>query len=156
MATFQISNKVSGADLGTFEGETETQAFVAMCVEQGYAVEFDSDVDEAVFADDETERLCDRDSLSIVEVVSDWQQVDGEIQALDLRRELDEAQAQGLKAESTRFRVIGADGYATGSVYDAIFVDGRAGVATGADADWTDASSLDDGIRRVLSGDIVN
>lgn len=68
MATFQIGSKVSGADLGTFEGATETQAFVAMCVEQGYSVTYDAAADEAIFADDETERLCDRDSLSIVEV----------------------------------------------------------------------------------------
>ena len=83
----------------------------------------------------------------------EWWPVDGEIQALDLVRiAADAKHHEGIDLESTRFRT--SDG---GGVYDAVYspADGRAGVSLGAGAVWTDATSLADGIERVLSGDVI-
>lgn len=65
--------------------------------------------------------------------------------------------ANDLRAEALRLETAGTPFEATGFIVNgnaccALFVDGRAGVATGGDAVWTDASSLTDGIERVLRG----
>jgi hypothetical protein len=82
----------------------------------------------------------------------DWWPVDGEISAIDLSSEKANAEARGIEVEATRFNV-----HTQWATCDAIYFPsvGRAGVSLGADAVWTDATSLADGIERVLSGDVI-
>lgn len=74
-------------------------------------------------------------------------------QAFDLARHWHEAQASGEPVEVSTCSV---DGQAEGVEvlwYPRI---GRAGVVTGADAIWTDASDEVDAVRRVLTGDVIS
>lgn len=72
------------------------------------------------------------------------------IRSIDLRHEADELNQKQVGWEYARYLI---DGEAT--AVDVLFVPSadRAGVAWGADADWTDASSLDDAIERYFGID---
>jgi hypothetical protein len=64
MNSYTISSKSTGADLGTFSGETEIDAYAAMCRDAGYDVTV---VNGELFGSEETLRLCD---VSAVEIAS--------------------------------------------------------------------------------------
>lgn len=63
MTSYTITSKTTGADLGTYEGETALAAYAAMCRDAGYDV---TAVDGELRGSAEALRLCDFDSVTVV------------------------------------------------------------------------------------------
>ena len=81
-----------------------------------------------------------------------WRVVPGvELSSLDLRAERDEAVARGEEVEVVRWTQ-------GGNTCETLYLpaQGRAGVCTGGDSDWTDASSAADAIVRLLTDRMVS
>ena len=82
-----------------------------------------------------------------------------DLSATDLRKEAEEIAAEVERfafqhdKQAHAFRLTSPDTAEVGSV---LYCNGRAGVAWGADAQWTDADSAEDAVRRFLTGEMVN
>lgn len=104
-----------------------------------------ADVVARVFA--QIDRLTVRTHYTVTECTPD------EISATDLRGGIAQAAANGDRSEAARVTV---DGHA--EVIEVLYLPAtqRAGLAWGADADWTDAESLEEGVQRFLAGQMQN
>lgn len=135
---YRITNRTSGADMGVYEGDDADLALLAMTREGG------------------GETVEDYDDWS-VEYVPTYALQEVEVEHLaprDLRAEVEREGAEGY----TAYRVIvyGEDGYErNGNAITLLYHEpsGRAGIAAGGPADWTDCDSPEDAVERWLGRD---
>jgi hypothetical protein len=120
-----------------------------------YAYEEEGEA-EASARMNETERIADDCYQKEMATMTDFylEPIDpSELSALDLQQELQQAESDCGPAETYRLRM--AEG--NPSVGNLLYYPqiGRAGVEWGADAIWTDCSSAEDAVRRVMEGDVI-
>lgn len=141
MATYyQIINTTSGANLGTYQAESESDALDLMAQDAGYE---DYEQAQAVTGSDD-ERLLVREISFRLEAIEPDQ-----LGSTGLREELDSIDG----AELYRVEIAGEanTGYLLWSPADK-----RGGFACGADAVWTDAESAEDAVLRCLTDRVEN
>lgn len=82
-----------------------------------------------------------------------------DLTALDLRRELDgERDPMSGEPEAYRVREVGSDGHIKSAPIGEVLwfpAIGRGGVSWGGDSVWSDASSVDDLLRRVAEDECI-
>lgn len=84
-----------------------------------------------------------------------YQMIDGEITAIDLRSEIQNITQEypGIEVETAHILVGNNAEHAQAVFFPAL---GRAGIAWGADAEWTDAKSMVEAVRLWQTGEMVN
>ena len=96
-------------------------------------------------------------SYTLIEAYSE----DEPIRSIDLRDEAEriwrDEDIAGLNMLAGRIQLYGPDGIALATTADYLWCPeiGRLGIANGADADWIDADSLDEGIQLWLSEEVT-
>lgn len=128
MSSYRIISD-AGVDMGIYEGATAEEALDAMVRDAGYAGQEEATGVAGPFSGTATKIT--PVALDVVEVVS----------ALDLTKEHAEVGGQLFSGR------IGDHAQSVDVLY--VEDEGRAGVAWGADAVWTDCDSAEDAVRRV-------